>query len=73
MVPGQLHGKGMDWTSGIVKDHGMDCPTFHCIIHQEARCAKLLQVSDVMISVVNIVNIMKGGIGPRDIENSSSY
>jgi len=45
----------------ILKDHGVDCPTFHCIIHQEALCAKLLQMSDIVISVTNIVNIIKGG------------
>ena len=34
---------------------------FHCIIHQEALCAKSLQMSDVMITVTNIVNIIRGG------------
>ncbi|XP_076804676.1 general transcription factor II-I repeat domain-containing protein 2-like [Clavelina lepadiformis] len=46
---------------GILKDHGVNCPTLHCIIHQEALCAKVLQMSDVMLSVTNIVNIIKGG------------
>ena len=25
--------------AGILKNHGVSCPMFHCIIHQEALCA----------------------------------
>ena len=42
---------------GILKNHGVNCSMFHCIIHQEALCAK----SDLMITVTNIVNIISGG------------
>ena len=47
--------------AGILKNHGVNCPMFHCIIHHEAPCAKSLQMNDVMITVTNIVNIIRGG------------
>ena len=47
--------------AGILKNHGVNCPMSHCIIHQEAPCAKSLQMNDVMITVTNIVNIIRGG------------
>ena len=46
---------------GILKDCGVHCPAFHCIIYKEALCTKLLSISDVMISVTNVVNIIEGG------------
>ena len=33
----------------------------HCIIHQQALCRKMLQTSDVMKTVVQIVNLIRGG------------
>lgn len=33
---------------GLQKENGVDCITLHCIIHQEALCGKVLQMSDVM-------------------------
>ena len=55
-----MTGQGVG-LAGILKNHGVNCPMFHCIIHQEALCAKSLQMSDVMITVTNIVNIIRGG------------
>lgn len=31
----------------------------HCIIHQQALCAKTVQLGDVMNTVVNTVNIIR--------------
>ena len=55
-----MTGQGIG-LAGILKNHGVNCPVFHCIIHQEAVCAKSLQMADVMITVTNIVNIIRGG------------
>jgi hypothetical protein len=33
---------------GLLKENDVDCITLHCIIHQEALCGKVLQMSDVM-------------------------
>ena len=55
-----MAGQGIGF-AGILKNHGINCLMFHCIIHQEALCAKSLQMSDVMITVTNIVNIIRGG------------
>ena len=44
-----MTGQGIG-LAGILKNHGVNCPMFHCIIHQEALCAKSLQMSDVMIT-----------------------
>ena len=38
---------------GLLKKNGVHCITLHCIIHQEALCGKILQMSDVMKIVVN--------------------
>ena len=46
---------------GLLKENGVDCITLHCIIHQEALCGKVLQMSDVMQSVVRMVNLIRGG------------
>ena len=57
---GAMTGQGIG-LAGILKNHGVNCQMFHCIIHQEALCAKSLQMSDVMITMTNIVNIIRGG------------
>ena len=46
---------------GLLKKNGMNCITLHCIIHQQALCGKMLQTSDVMKAVVQIVNLIRGG------------
>ena len=46
---------------GLLKSNGVNCPTFHCIIHQEVLCTKILQMSDIMSSVMGIVNVIRGG------------
>ena len=55
-----MTGQGIG-LAGILKNHAVNCPMFHCIIHQEALCAKSLQMSDFMITVTNIVNIIREG------------
>ena len=46
---------------GLLKKNGVNCTTLHCIIHQQALCRKMLQTSDVMKAVVQIVNLIRGG------------
>ena len=46
---------------GLPKKNGINCITLHCIIHQQALCGKMLQTSDVMKTVVQIVNLIRGG------------
>lgn len=46
---------------GLLKENGVDCITLHCIIHQEALCGKVLHMSDVMQSVIRMVNLIRGG------------
>ena len=59
-----MTGQGIG-LAGILKNHGVNCivncPMFHCIIHQEALCAKSLQMTNVMITVTNKGNIIRGG------------
>ena len=55
-----MTGQGIG-LAGILKNHGVNCPMFYCIIHQEALCVESLQMSDVMITVTNIVNIIREG------------
>ena len=46
---------------GFLKKNGVDCIILHCIIHKEALCGKMLQTSDIMKTVVQIVNLIRGG------------
>ena len=46
---------------GLLKKNGINCITLHCIIHQQALCGKMLQTSDVMKTVVQIVNLIRSG------------
>lgn len=42
-----------------VQESGGEVVKMHCIIHQEALCAKTVQLSDVMNTVVKTVNIIR--------------
>ena len=42
---------------GLLKKNAVNCITLHCIIHQQALCGEMLQTSDVMKTVVQIVNL----------------
>ncbi|XP_076298590.1 general transcription factor II-I repeat domain-containing protein 2B-like [Lasioglossum baleicum] len=46
---------------GLLRKHGINCPTFHCIIHQEALCGKIISVGPTMKIVTKIVNTIRGG------------
>ena len=45
---------------GLLKKNGANCTMLHCIIHQQALCRKMLQTSNVMKTVVQIVNLIRG-------------
>ena len=45
---------------GLLKKNDVNCITLHCIIHQQALCGKMLQSSNVMKTVVQIVNLYRG-------------
>ena len=68
---GAMTGQGIG-LAGIPKNHGVNCPMFHCIIHQEALCAKSLQMSDVMITATNIATSSEEEIKPKGTENLTS-
>lgn len=42
-----------------VKESGGEAVRMHCIIHQDALCAKTVQLGDVMNTVVKTVNIIR--------------
>ena len=46
---------------GLLKKNGVNCTTLHYTIHQQALCRKMLQTSDVMKTVTQIVNLIRGG------------
>ena len=46
---------------GLLKKNSVNCTTLHCIIHQQALCRKMLQTRDVIKTVVQIVNSIRGG------------
>ena len=45
---------------GMLKKNGANYITLHCVIHQPALCRKMLQTSDVMKTVDQIVNLIRG-------------
>ncbi|XP_057203176.1 general transcription factor II-I repeat domain-containing protein 2B-like [Triplophysa rosa] len=47
--------------AGLLKKNGVNCPVLHCIIHQEALCAKILDFSHVMNVVTKVTNLIRGG------------
>ena len=46
---------------GLLKKNCVNCITMHCIIHQQALCLKMLQTSEVMKTVVQIMDLIGGG------------
>ena len=46
---------------GLLKNNGVNCLTFHCIIHQDVLCSKSLQMSDIMCNGSAIVNLFRAG------------
>ena len=44
-----------------LRDAGVDCPMFHCIIHQESLSSRCIRLSDVMQHVMKIINFIRGG------------
>ncbi|KAK3522322.1 hypothetical protein QTP86_003004, partial [Hemibagrus guttatus] len=52
-----------------VKESGGEAVRMHCIIHQEALCAKTVQLGDVMNTVVKTVNIIRArGLYHREFQ-----
>ena len=52
-----------------VKESGGGTVRMHCIIHQEALCAKTVQLDDVMNTVVKTVNIIRArGLYHREFQ-----
>uniref|UniRef100_A0A3Q2PF54 HAT C-terminal dimerisation domain-containing protein n=1 Tax=Fundulus heteroclitus TaxID=8078 RepID=A0A3Q2PF54_FUNHE len=47
--------------AGLLRQSGVNCPILHCIIHQEALCAKTLNFGHVMDLVTKVTNIIRGG------------
>ncbi|XP_072389254.1 protein FAM200A-like [Diabrotica undecimpunctata] len=47
--------------AGLLKQHIINCPVIHCIIHQEALCGKSSRQTDVIKVAVKIRNIIRGG------------
>ena len=45
----------------LLNNNGVNCLTFHCVIHQEALCSQSLQMSDIMYNVSAIVNLIRAG------------
>jgi len=46
---------------GHLKKNGINCPTFHCIIHQEALCGKIVKLFSTMKIVTKVTNLIRGG------------
>ncbi|PNF23260.1 hypothetical protein B7P43_G17325 [Cryptotermes secundus] len=46
---------------GFLRQNQITVPTLHCIIHQEALCAKSIKLSTTMATVTKITNLIRGG------------
>ncbi|PNF30217.1 hypothetical protein B7P43_G02592 [Cryptotermes secundus] len=46
---------------GFLRQNKIIVPTLHCIIHQEALCAKSIKLSTTMATVTKITNLIRGG------------
>ncbi|XP_072395239.1 protein FAM200C-like [Diabrotica undecimpunctata] len=47
--------------AGLLRENGVNCVMFRCIIHQEALCGKIIKINDTMKTVVQIVSSLRGG------------
>ncbi|XP_062415327.1 general transcription factor II-I repeat domain-containing protein 2A-like [Pungitius pungitius] len=47
--------------AGLLRQSGVNCPILHCIVHQEALCAKTLDFGQVMELVTKVTNLIRGG------------
>ncbi|XP_072395279.1 protein FAM200C-like [Diabrotica undecimpunctata] len=47
--------------AGLLLENCVNCVMFHCIIHQEALCGKIIKINDTMKTVVQKVNSLRGG------------
>jgi len=56
---------------GLLMKNAVDCITLHCIINQEALCGKMLQTSDVIKTVIQIVNLIRSGNKAQVFHNFS--
>lgn len=47
----------------LLKGDGVDCYTFHCIIHhhQEELCGRFILINDAMKTVIKVINLIRGG------------
>ena len=46
---------------GLLKADGVECPTLHCVIHQEALCGKSIKQEKTFKTVVKVINMIRGG------------
>lgn len=52
-----------------VQESGVEAVKMHCIIHQEALCARTVQLGDVMNTVVKTLNIIRAlGLYHREFQ-----
>jgi len=58
---------------GLLRLSGVDCPSFHCIIHQESLCGKLMGMKNVMDVVMKIVNLIRAGSRALNHRNFIAY
>ncbi|KAF7385476.1 hypothetical protein HZH68_013906 [Vespula germanica] len=55
--------KGIDIFNAIriLKKKEINCPTFHCIMHQEALCEEVITSSSTMKIIIKVINLIRGG------------
>lgn len=46
---------------GYLRQNNIIVPSFHCIIHQQALCAKAVNIKETMDIVIKIINKIRGG------------
>ncbi|KAL2719445.1 hypothetical protein V1478_010907 [Vespula squamosa] len=48
---------------GLLKKKEINCPTFHCIMHQETLCGEVLMLSSTMKIIIKVINLIRSGNG----------